>query len=194
MGSGGLPEGDPMDPVFETERMWLRHVTEADAATLFDLDQDPEVMRYIGRVTFPLAAYLERIRTVYLPQYDQNPRRGLFLAVEKATGAFLGWFLFRPATGHKFAPVIGWTDDAEVEIGYRLRRAAWGRGLATEGAAVLMADGLADPAVPRVVACALVTNGASCRVLEKVGLTRVRTTTIPDFDDPLVVFESGKHG
>jgi RimJ/RimL family protein N-acetyltransferase len=178
-----------MRVVFETERLLLRHVTEADAPRLFDLDQDPEVMRYVGPApTFE--AHVERIRTVFLPQYDRNPRRGLFLAVEKATGDFLGWFLFRPATGHKFASIIGWTDDAEIEIGYRLRRAAWGRGFATEGATVLMADGLADPAVPRVVACALVANGASCRVLEKVGLTRVRTTTIPGFDDPLAVFES----
>lgn len=183
-----------MAVVFETERMMLRHVTEADAPLLFDLDQDPEVMRYIGPITFHLAAYAERIETVYLPQYARNPRRGLFLAVEKATGEFLGWFLFRPATGHKFAPIIGWTDDAEIEIGYRFRRSAWGRGLATEGAAVLMADGLADPTVPRVVACALVTNGASCRVLEKVGLARVRTTTIPGFDDPLAVFESITRG
>jgi RimJ/RimL family protein N-acetyltransferase len=179
-----------MRVVFETERLLLRHFTEADAEQTLALDRDPEVTRYTGVGSLALADHAERIRTVFFAQYARNPRRGLFAAVEKATGDFLGWFCFRPATGHKFAPLIGWTSDDEIEIGYRLRRSAWGRGLATEGATALMADGLADPAVPRVVACALVTNGASCRVLEKVGLTRVRALVLPGFDDPVGVHES----
>lgn len=180
-----------MNAVFETPRLLLRHVTEADAPLLFELDRDPEVMRYIGPA--PAAAlgdYAERIRTVYFGQYERNPRRGLFAAIEKTTGEFLGWFILRPATGHSLAASLGWVRDDEIEIGYRLKRAAWGRGLATEGAAVLVADGLADPTVRRVVACALVTNGASCRVLGKVGLRRTGEVPLPGFDDPAALFEA----
>jgi RimJ/RimL family protein N-acetyltransferase len=183
-----------MRVAFETERLLLRHFTEADAELTLALDQDPEVTRYTGVGSLVLADHIERIRTVYFAQYARNPRRGLFAAIEKASGDFLGWFCFRPSTGHKLAAQIGWTSDDEIELGYRLRRSAWGRGLATEGATALMADGLADPTVPRIVACALVTNLASCRVLEKVGLVRTRTTTIPGFDDLLAVYESVSRG
>lgn len=49
--------------------------------------------------------------------------------IEKSTGAFLGWFHYRlPPDGH--------TDD--VELGYRLRRSAWGKGYATEGSRALV--------------------------------------------------------
>ena len=176
--------------VFETERLMLRHLTESDAEWLFALDRDPEVTRYTGPPPAAVADHVERIRTVFLPQYARNPRRGLFAAVEKASNENIGWYCFRPATGHKLAPEIGWTSDDEIELGYRFRRTAWGRGLATEGAKVLVADCLADPTVPRIVACALVTNVASCRVLEKVGLARARTVTLPGFDDPAAVYES----
>jgi RimJ/RimL family protein N-acetyltransferase len=175
--------------VHETPRLALRHLTEADAQLLFDLDEDPEVIRYTGRGSTVFADYVERVRTVYFPQYARNPRRGVFAATEKATGEFVGWFILRPATGHKFAALLGWVRDDEMEIGYRLKRAAWGRGLATEGAAALVADALADPTVPRVVGCALVTNAASCRVLEKVGLVRAGAASLPEFDAPAALFE-----
>ena len=183
-----------MTVAFETDRLLLRHVTEADAEALLALDHDPEVTRYTGVGSLVLADHVERIRTVFLAQYARNPRRGLFLAIEKASGDFVGWFIFRPATGHKMAAHIGWARDDEIELGYRFRRSAWGRGLATEGAAELVRDGLADPAVARVVAVALVTNGASCRVLEKVGLARTRTVALPGFDDPAAVFELNRVG
>jgi RimJ/RimL family protein N-acetyltransferase len=59
----------------------------------------------------------------------------------------------------------------EVEIGYRLRPDAWGRGFATEGAAALLADALSRPDVMRVYAHALVSNPGSIRVMEKIGMT-----------------------
>jgi RimJ/RimL family protein N-acetyltransferase len=179
----------PMRVVLETPRLVLRHFVEADAELLLALDQDPEVTRYTGVGSLVLADHIERMRTVFFPQYARNPRRGLFAAIDKAGGEFLGWFCFRPATGHKFAQLIGWTRDDEMELGYRFKRSAWGRGLATEGAAALVADGLADPSVPRIVATALVTNGASCRVLEKVGLARTSEVSLPGFDAPAAVFE-----
>jgi RimJ/RimL family protein N-acetyltransferase len=60
-----------------------------------------------------------------------------------------------------------------VEVGYRYRRSAWGRGLATEAATPLVRIALADSATAAVVACALAGNAGSLRVLEKLGLERV---------------------
>ncbi len=54
----------------ETPRLILREFTEADAAELFALDSDPEVMRYIGPYQLPdVEAYRSRIRTLNIPYY-----------------------------------------------------------------------------------------------------------------------------
>lgn len=178
------------DFLFETERLTLRRFTDtdADAELAFELDSDPEVMRYIGPFGMPdVASYRERIRTVWLPQ-DTHPTRGVRAAFEKATGQFVGWVFLRPAPVYKFAPEAGWTRASDLELGYRLRRAAWGRGLATEAATAMMRRAFAEPDVTAVVAAALITNRASWRVMEKLGMMRVREFAVPGFADPLVTY------
>jgi RimJ/RimL family protein N-acetyltransferase len=78
----------------------------------------------------------------------------------------VGWFHFRPAKG---APA------EEIELGYRLRKSAWGKGYATEGSRALIQKGFAELGVQRVVASTMVVNVASRRVMEKAGLKFVRT-------------------
>ena len=63
----------------------------------------------------------------------------------------------------------------EVELGYRLRRSAWGKGYATEGSRALIQKGFAEFGVQRVVASTMVVNVASRRVMENAGLKFVRT-------------------
>ena len=92
------------------------------------------------------------------------------------------------AAEYTFAKEAGWTRPTEVELGYRLRRAAWGKGFATEGSLALVRLCLADPAVTGVVAAALLPNRASWRVMEKCGLVRVRQFPVPGFADPLVTY------
>ncbi len=67
-------------------------------------------------------------------------------------------------------------DNPErVDLGYRLRRSAWGKGHATEGSRALIRKGFAELGVRRVVAETMAVNAASRRVMEKAGLTYVRT-------------------
>jgi RimJ/RimL family protein N-acetyltransferase len=177
--------------VLETVRLRLRGFTDsdADARRLFELDSDPEVMRYLGPFGLPsVEAARERLRTFWLPYYTTHPGSGFWAVTEKATDEFAGWVFARPAPDYKFAAEAGWTRPSDIEIGYRLRRAAWGRGLATEAATELVRLTLADPTVTGVVAAALVTNRASTRVMEKVGMSRVREFAIPGFDDPSVAY------
>ncbi len=70
----------------------------------------------------------------------------------------------------------------EPELGYRLRRSAWGKGYATEGSCVLIRMGFTELDLQRVVAFALAGNHASQRVMQKAGLTLARTfrQTWPD--------------
>jgi [ribosomal protein S5]-alanine N-acetyltransferase len=169
-----------------TDRLILRDITETDAELLFDLDSDPEVMRYIGPRPAPdVAAYRDRTRTVYVP-FQAHPWHGVRIALDRGSGEFLGWVFVRPATHSKFASEIGWTRPDEVEVGYRYRRSAWGRGLATEAATPLVRIALADAATTAVVACAEAGNAGSLRVLEKLGLERVGEVRLSEADEPTV--------
>jgi RimJ/RimL family protein N-acetyltransferase len=177
----------PGDLMLETERLTLRRFidTDTDAELLVELDSDPEVMRYIGPHRPSAAEYHQRIRA---QAHCDAPGRGWGAAFEGATGQFAGWFFLRPAVEYKFAAEASWTCESDWELGYRLRRAAWGRGLATEAAAALVRLALDDPAVTAVVAAALLPNRASWRVMEKVGMVRVREFAIPGFDAPAVAY------
>ncbi len=150
-----------------TERLVLRRFTEADADLLVELDSDPAVMHFVtgGRPT-PRREIEEDVLPHFLAYYEKFEGYGFWAAVEKSTGAFLGWFHFRPT---KDAPLD------EPELGYRLRQAAWGRGYATEGAKALIDAGFMEHGVRRVVADTMVVHVASRRVMEKSGLTLVRT-------------------
>ena len=150
----------------ETERMVLRRFTEADIANLVELDSDPEVMRFIngGRAT-PREEVETELLPAFLGHYERYAGYGFWAAIEKSTGEFLGWFHFRPDEG---------AAPGEVELGYRLRRSAWGKGYATEGSRALIEKGFTELGVERVVASTMVVNVASRRVMEKAGLRFVR--------------------
>jgi len=166
----------------ETGRLRLRWFTAADLDDVYALHSDPAVMRYLGR-----PATREDVRDTTLPRwfnlYDRHPGLGYFAAIEKQSGMFLGWFLFRP-------PLVEQPVPGEVELGYRLHEAVWGRGFATEGSIALVEKGFTELGVQRVVATTMTVNRGSRRVLEKAGLRYVRTFH-PDWPDPL---EGAEHG
>jgi RimJ/RimL family protein N-acetyltransferase len=154
-----------------TDRLLLRRFTPDDLDDLCALNSDPAVMRYVNAGGVPMSR--DELATDYLPAYlayyTHGERYGFWVAVEQASGAFLGWFHFRP-------PSDGAPD--EPELGYRLRAAAWGHGYATEGSRALLHKGFSEFGVPRVVASALVDNAASRRVLEKLGFRQTQTFLI----------------
>jgi RimJ/RimL family protein N-acetyltransferase len=151
----------------ETERLVLRRFTEDDVDNLVELDNDPDVMHFIngGRPT-PRDEIENEVLPMFLDCYERFAGYGFWAAVEKSTEEFVGWFHFRPAEG---------THPGEVELGYRLRRSAWGKGYATEGSRALIHKGFAEFGVQRVFASTMVVNVASRRVMEKAGLKFVRT-------------------
>jgi len=156
-----------VDLFLETERLRLRRFTDDDVENLVELDGDPAVMKFIngGRPT-PRAEIEDEVLPAFLGYYERFEGYGFWAVVEKSTGRFLGWFHFRPAKG---AP------PGEIELGYRLRRSAWGKGYATEGSRALIEKGFVELGVERVVAETMVVNVASRRVMEKSGLRLVRT-------------------
>jgi RimJ/RimL family protein N-acetyltransferase len=166
----------------ETDRLVLRRFTAADVDNLFDLDGDPEVMRFLtgGRPT-PRDVIRDDILPAFLQYYDRFAGYGFWAAIEKSTGEFLGWFHFRPHEGASLD---------EPELGYRLRRSAWGKGYATEGSRALIRKGFTELGVRRVVASTMAVNVASRRVMEKAGMKLVRTYH-ESWPDPIVGSEEG---
>lgn len=150
-----------------TARLVLRQFTPADAPLLTELDADPEVMRYLtgGRPT-SADEIRDRVLPRMLAAYRRPPGLGWWAAEQRQDGTFLGWFEFRPTRDG---------DPREVELGYRLRRTAWGAGYATEGSRALIEKGFTELGVERVVATTMAVNRGSRRVMEKAGLGYVRT-------------------
>lgn len=150
-----------MNIYLETERLLLREFTPDDVDHLYDLDNDPEVTRFINEGR---PADREDIRTrivpLFLSYHQRSPLYGYWAAMEKETGAFLGWFHFRPA----------YDNPDDIELGYRLKRSAWGKGYATEVSQRLLDRGFNELGIPRIVAIAMRANRASTRVMEKVGM------------------------
>ena len=151
----------------ETDRLLLRRFTEDDVDNPVELDSDPDVMRFIngGRPT-PREEIERDVLPTFLGYYERFAGYGFWAAVEKSTGRFVGWFHLRPAEA---------AHPDEVELGYRLRRSAWGKGYATEGSRSLIQKAFTELGVQRVVAFTMVVNVASRRVMEKAGLRFVRT-------------------
>jgi RimJ/RimL family protein N-acetyltransferase len=149
---------------FETERLRLRRLTGEDGEILFVLDSDPAVMRFINGGK-PISR--EVIETRNLPWLLDQHRDGfgVWVANERATGELIGRFSLRLDEG----------DLKKVELGYRLRPSAWGKGYATEGSRALVDKGFSELGAERIYATTMTVNAASRRVLEKVGLKYVRT-------------------
>jgi len=176
-----------------TERLALRRFTSADAANLLTLDGDPLVMRHLERGTKSLAQVRDQVLPRLAGLHLRHPGFGFWAAEARGSAAFLGWFGLRPVTPTAGAMAC-WPDaDGQAgvaELGYRLRRSAWGHGYATEGARVLVRLAFAELGVREIVATTMAVNTGSRRVLEKAGLRYARTVHL-DWPEPLDGTEHG---
>ena len=151
----------------ETDRLVLRAWREGDRDPLFALNSDPAVMEYLPATD--RAASDEAVDRLSAAQ----DRDGCcFWAVERmADGEFLGFCgLMAPRE-----PL------SEYEIGWRLRRDAWGQGYASEAARASLAWGWASLPAPSIVAITVPPNQRSRAVMERIGMTYVEGG---DFDHP----------
>jgi RimJ/RimL family protein N-acetyltransferase len=169
--------------ILTTPRLVLRQFTEDDVDNLFRLNSDPEVMRYLsGGRPAPREDIRNQIIPFHLDVYGRLDRLGTWAAESADSREFLGWFHFRP--GH------GSDDITNIELGYRLRRPAWNKGYATEGSRALIDMGFTGLGVERVFAHTMTVNAGSRHVLEKCGLTLVRTIPYEGAD----AIEGAEHG
>jgi len=156
-------------PSLATHRLVLRPVAAEDLDLLVDLNSDPAVMTYIrGR-----SATAGETAAEWRQRLDRqsDAARGLGYWAGFDAGTFVGWW---SASSFEGRPEVS-------GIGYRLRAASWGSGLATEGARAMVRQAFACRDVDRVVASTMAANAGSRRVLEKLGMTHNGSwSTSPD--------------
>ena len=162
-----------------TRRLLLRVWQPEDLEPLAAMNADPEVMRYIADGSVhsreQSVATFDRLR-----RHWAEMGFGLFALRLRETGEFAGWAgLAVP----RFLPEI----LPAVEIGWRVPRALWGRGLATEAARAVLEFGFVQVGLDRVVSICRVENRASARVMEKLGMRLDRETRVPKLDLPVRV-------
>ncbi|THD35048.1 MAG: N-acetyltransferase [Sphingomonas sp.] len=159
--------------MIDTARLILRGWREGDVAPFHAMGNDAEVMRYLGppMTLADAEAARERMDAV-LAEHGY-----CFWAVERrADGAFLGFCGIKP--GPAGTPIA---DD--VEIGWRLRRDAWGQGYAREAAEAVIAWTWANTDAPEIAAITVAGNTNSWGLMERLGMTRDPNG---DFDHPAV--------
>ena len=166
-----------MPTTIDTPRLLLRPFTIDDAAAYWPLVSLPDVLRYTGEQA---RTSLEEARQVLLtrPLHDyQAHGYGRMACIEKTSGRLVGF------SGLKFVD-----DLQEVDVGYRFLPDCWGKGYATESARALMAQGRAICGITRIIGLVQPANGASSRVLEKLGLAYERTFDPNDGHGPVKLY------
>jgi RimJ/RimL family protein N-acetyltransferase len=150
-----------------TARLLLRPWRPEDEAPMTAINRHPEVQRYLSRpVTEPaLAAFHGQ-----LVEHWEQHGFGLF-AVEsrepESAGALLG---FAGVAYPSFLPTLA----ERPEIGWRLARSAWGKGLATEAALAVRKHAFGTLGLPELISIIHPDNARSIRIAEKLGMTRER--------------------
>lgn len=138
-------------------RLAYRRPNSSDLGRLHDLDNDPEVMRWInGGLSVSLEDFESELFPVYLE--SDNGVYGFWI-VESEDG-FAGWITLRE------------TAPGEASLGYRLARRAWGSGFATEAASFLVSLAFLDKSLVRVTAT---TYEEKHRFSQGPGKVRVQT-------------------
>ncbi|SIR69387.1 GNAT family N-acetyltransferase [Micromonospora avicenniae] len=147
-----------------------------------ELDADPEVMRYLGPAR--TRAEVESAHHLRLAAAQRVPGLGFWAGF--VDGDFVGWWILEPPERADQGPVAG-----QAELGYRLLRRYWRRGLASEGARELIRHGFEDLGLTRIFAETMAVNEGSRATMASVGLRYVRTFHL-DFDHPLPGTELGE--
>jgi len=159
-----------MHIILQTSRLLLRRFTdsEADAALIYQLNKDPEVLKYLQEPSLKNKVQAHEIlQKIILPQYKKN--LGRWAMHVKENDEFIGW------CGLKYRP-----EKKETDLGYRLKKSAWAHGYATEAATATLQYGFGNLHLKRIVGRAHVENQASIAILQKIGMMYVDESIIDD--------------
>jgi RimJ/RimL family protein N-acetyltransferase len=143
--------------MFETERLFLRKMTEDDIESVFAMRSDADVMRFIREPQKREEAgnWIKLVSSRW-----KKDKIGFCSVFLKSTNQFVGW-----------CGLWELKETGEIEVGYALFKEFWGRGFAVEASEPFLQYGFTELNLPKIVACANPDNKNSRRVMEKLGMT-----------------------
>ncbi|ATY11293.1 N-acetyltransferase [Amycolatopsis sp. AA4] len=151
-------------PILHTERIRLIPLSAGHLEHQVEMSADPEVMRYLGGVLTREQAAAELRATLAYAD------RGLGCWVGFVDRELAGYWSLRPGE-----------SEGEAELGYRLLRRHWRKGLGKEGAREMLRHGFRDVGLDRIFARTQARNEASRATMASIGLRHVRDF-VAEFD------------
>jgi RimJ/RimL family protein N-acetyltransferase len=177
--------------VLLTERLRLEPLADEHLEHEVELDSDPQVLRYHGGRA-RTRAEVERSHVERLAHSDRVDGLGMWAgfltegAGSSSAPPFVGLWMLTPPHG----PDQVFRPD-EADLGYRVMRRFWRRGLASEGSRELLRYGFDDLGLNRIFAQTMAVNAPSRATMESLGLQFVRGFQMT-FDEPLPGAEHGE--
>jgi len=171
-------------PMLDTGRIRLVPLADEHLEYEVELDSDPEVMRHLGDGRPRTRAEVEAVHERRLATALRAPGLGYWVGL--VDGGFVGWWILGPPERPDQGPVEG-----QAELGYRVLRRHWRKGLASEGGRELIRYGFEDLGLTRIFAETMAVNAASRATMAAVGMAYVRTFHL-EFDEPLPGTELGE--
>ena len=146
-----------MKKIIETDRLILRELNKDDSVHFYNLNSDPEVLKYTGDAPFSSIADAEKFLINY-KDYQKNGF-GRWAVILKETESFIGW------CGLKL------NEENLIDIGFRFFKKEWGKGYATESAKAVLDYGFITLKLNKIIGRSSKDNIPSIRVLEKINMT-----------------------
>lgn len=146
-----------MKNIIETDRLILRELDSNDSVHFYNLNSDPEVLKYTGDAPFSSIADAEEFLINY-KDYQKNGF-GRWAVILKETNSFIGW------NGLKL------NEENLIDIGFRFFKKEWGKGYATESAKAVIKYGFESLNLNEIIGRASKNNIPSIKVLEKIKMS-----------------------
>ncbi len=173
--------------VESSERLSYELMSQDDGDLLYELDQDPEVMRFINGGVLTTQIEIEQVYLPRLKQYThQKNGWGLWKVFTREDHKYIGWILIRP---------VGFfgenTDYKNLEMGWRFFKKHWGKGYATEAAESIKWALIAQTDINKLSAIAREDNHASINIMQKLGMNYIKKYLHKDpiFCEEVVYYE-----
>ena len=147
-----------MNIIFQSPRLYFREFTENDIQLLYELNSNPNVIKYVHEPAPTLENIIDILHNSILPQYKLY-NHGRWAVHLKSNDEFIGW------CGLKYIK-----EDDEIDLGYRFKENYWGKGYGYEAAKATIDYGFNSLKLKRIVATALPENIASWKIMEKCGM------------------------
>ena len=164
-----------MKIVAETDRFLLREMLPSDIDGMFELDSDPEVHKYLGNN--PVSNRAQIVDTInFVRQQYMDYGIGRWAIIEKKTNEFIGW------SGLKFVTELTNKHQNYYDLGYRLIRKYWRKGIATETAKIALDYAFNVLKVEAVYAASSIENIGSNKILQRIGLNFIETFFYKDIE------------